>query len=242
MKKVILFSIVCLPVITLQAQQGTIVYERKIDVHRRLEDEQMKAMVPQFRTSKHVLLFGDSISVYKAVQEEEEAPDPFEAPGAGPRVMIRMDRGENNIIYKNFTTQQLEEQTELADKPYIIDDTIRNSNWKLTGESKQVQGHPCRKALMTTARGSEVTAWYATDITVPAGPELFDGLPGAILLVDVNNGEVVFTASEIKDTFNRKELAAPKEGTHVTRRQFQQKMDEVMGPAGADGRRMIRRM
>ncbi len=46
---------------------GAVIYERKINMHKTIQDEQMKAMIPEFRTSKHMLLFSDSISVYKMV-------------------------------------------------------------------------------------------------------------------------------------------------------------------------------
>ena len=232
--------IVCLQAVSLCAQQqGTITYERKIDVHRRMEDEQMKAMVPQFRTTKHVLLFSDSISVYKEVKEEE-APDPFEQGNGGARIMIRMGPGENSIIYKNFAKQQIEEQTEFADKNYIIDDTIHASPWKLTDETKIILGHNCKKALLTTKNNSNVIAWYAEDILTPAGPENFGGLPGAVLAIDVNDGEIVFTSATIDKKVNSKDLAEPKDGKHITRADFQKTMDEILGPPGPGGRRMIR--
>src|SRR6266536_1608162 len=131
-----------------QIQQGTIIYERKTDLHRRMEDEQMKAMVPQFRTDKHELLFSDSTSVYKT----------------------------------------------------------------------------------KTERGDDVVAWYAEDIPSPAGPENFSGLPRAILLMNVNNGEIIFTAIELKNEIDAKELKEPSTGKHITRADFEKKMDELFGP------------
>src|SRR5258708_25876508 len=78
-----------------QTRQGTILYERKIDVHRRLQDEQMKAMVPQFQTAAYELLFKDSIAVYKAVPKDE-SPDPFENTGGGTQVTIRFTGPAND--------------------------------------------------------------------------------------------------------------------------------------------------
>ncbi len=233
--------IMCLQLLFLHAQQqGTITYERKINLHRRMEDEQMKAMVPEFRSTKHLLLFSDSISVYKTVKEEV-SPDPFDNNGGGgPRMMIRIGPGENGIIYNNFATKQIAEQTEFADKNYIIDDTIKSQPWKLTDETKTILGHSCKKALMKTFNGNDVTAWYAQDIAVPAGPENFSGLPGTVLGIDMNNGEIVFTAIAIKSGIDRKELIAPKTGKHITRADFQKKMEEVLGPAGPGGRRIMR--
>jgi GLPGLI family protein len=68
--------------------------------------------------------------------------------------------GEDAVLYKNYSNQKFLEQTELADKPYIIDDTIKASSWKLSDERKTVLDHPCKKATMKTERGNDVTAWY----------------------------------------------------------------------------------
>jgi GLPGLI family protein len=239
MKKIVLPFIVCLQISVLKAQlQGTIIYERKMDMNRRMDDEQTKAMLPQFRTSRHLLMFSDSISVYKVVPEDE-APDPFDN-GSGPRMMIRMGPGENGVLYRNFTRQEIKEQTEFADKKYIIDDTIRIQPWKLAEDTKVILGRTCKKATMTTPTGNEIIAWYAEDLATPAGPENYGGLPGAVLGIDMNKGEIVLTAIEIKSKINSKELAEPKDGKHITRADFQKKIEEVLGPAGPGGRRMIR--
>lgn len=222
-----------------QVKEGTIIYERKADLHRRMPDEQMKAMVPQFRTEKQQLFFKDNISVYKAIAKDE-APDPFED-GNGGQIMIRIGGpGDGGVLYKNFTTQQFLEQTSLGDKDYVIDDTVKAQAWKLADETKNVLGYTCKKATVKTPMGSDIIAWYAEDIPLPIGPENFNGLPGAILMLDVNNAEIVFTAVELKKETDTKELKAPNSGKHITRADFQKKMDELFGPPSPDGRRIIR--
>src|ERR1700710_2136694 len=129
MKKYFLVAFVLITIITnAQIKKGTIIYERKTDVHRRMQDEQMKAMVPQFQTAKNELIFNDNVSVYKALPDDN-APDPFDN-GGGHQVMIKVGGpGENTVLYKNFSNQKFLEQTELADKNYIINDTIKTQAW-----------------------------------------------------------------------------------------------------------------
>lgn len=64
---ILLTGLLCLSALQAQMKAGTVIYERKINMHKTIQDEQMKAMIPEFRTSKHMLLFSDSISVYKMV-------------------------------------------------------------------------------------------------------------------------------------------------------------------------------
>ncbi|MEQ9168519.1 MAG: GLPGLI family protein, partial [Fulvivirga sp.] len=56
-----------------QGMEGVITYESKTNLHRRLppEREEMKKMMPQFRTSKEQLFFNATESVYKPVIEDD---------------------------------------------------------------------------------------------------------------------------------------------------------------------------
>jgi GLPGLI family protein len=224
-----------------QTKQGTIVYEQKIDVHRHMQDEQMKAMVPQFQTANYELVFKDSISVYKTVPKDE-APDPFDGGGGGNRVFIRFGGpGGDGVLYKNFSSATQLQEMSLEDKKYIVTDSVKQQPWKLAEGTQTILNHTCKKATLTTERGSKVVAWYTEDIAMPVGPDRFSGLPGAVLAVDVDSAGIVFTATEIRPTADNKQLKAPNGGKMLTNAEFTKKMDEVMGPADAQGRRMIRR-
>lgn len=207
-----------------QITEGRIVYEQKIDLHRRMQDEQMKAMVPQFRTSKFELNFADNQSMYK-MQEAE--PDITENTGNGNFVM--RFGGANAEYYKNFTTQKQVEKRELADKDFIIEDSIHHINWKLISETKTILGYTCKKATGKTERGSDVEAWYAEDIPVSSGPEIFNGLPGMILQIDINKEEFVTTAVNIEKIADKKELKAPTGGKKITPEDFAAKQKELFG-------------
>ena len=222
-----------------QTKQGTIIYERKVDVYRRMQDEQMKAMVPQFQTTKSELVFNDKVSVYRALPEDN-APDPFNTTSGGATFVLKIGGpGENSVLYKNFDTQKFLEQTEFADKDYIIDDTIHKQEWKLADVTMTILNHVCKKATVKTEHGNDVTAWYAEDIPSPVGPDAFSGLPGAILMIDVNNGEMIYTATDFKKDADDRALAEPTKGKHITRADFNKKLDEMFGPPSPDGSRMV---
>jgi GLPGLI family protein len=224
-----------------QTKEGTIMYERKIDAHRMMQDEQMKAMVPQFQTADYYLVFKDSIAVYKAAPKDD-APDPFDGGSGGAHVVIRFGGpGDDGALYKNFSSAKQLQETTLDEKKYVVSDSIKTQPWKLAGETQTVLNHVCKKATMTTERGSKVVAWYAEDIPLPAGPDRFTGLPGTVLLVDVDSGRVVFKATQIQPQADSKELKAPNNGKLITQADFEKKMDEVLGPADSQGRRMITR-
>lgn len=154
MKKMFLLLTICMSssIIWGQVKQGTIVYERKINMHRSMNlNDQMRAMVPEFRTSKHILLFKDSISLYRLIPEDE-APDPFANAGrggGGTFTMVRTTSGgsEGGDLFRNFAEKLSITASTLAGKDYIIKDSISQQPWKLVDETKNINGYTCYKAV-----------------------------------------------------------------------------------------------
>ncbi|HEV3413480.1 MAG TPA: GLPGLI family protein [Puia sp.] len=224
-----------------QQQQGTIFYERKIDVHRHMDDDQMKAMVPQYQTGQYQLLYRDSVCFYNAVPKDE-APDPFDNPGGGGnRIVMRFGGpGDGGVLFRNFSSGQLLEQTTLADVQYVIADSIRPLTWKLSADTLTILSHLCKKATAVSPRNNApLVAWYCEEIPLPVGPERYGGLPGAILKLDMDNGAFVFTATRLSAAIEAKSIKTPS-GKMITRAAFEKKMDEILGPADSHGRRIIR--
>jgi GLPGLI family protein len=249
--KISFTSIALMAISTLSAQQkeGTILYEKKQNMYKNLPNEQMKAFIPEFRTSNHMLLFSDSISVYRLIPEVD-APDPF-AGGGGGGVTIRMSGGaDGGDLYKNFAQQKGLQSTEMGGKNFLIVDTLKPQPWKLTEETKKKLGYTCYKATRkttaprmmmrsmsvggpnsgdtiksnapaSTPREMEIVAWFTNDIVTPAGPENYGLLPGLILEIDVDNGTTVFKATEVKASLNKKELKEPTKGKPIGRQEFQ---------------------
>ncbi len=269
MRKVLL-SLTCLTgflMANAQQKEGTIVFERKINMYKTITDEQMRAMMPEFRTSKHMLLFSDSISVYKAIPDDE-APDPFAGGGGGgPRMIMRFGN-DGGDLYKNFSQSKSILSTELGGKNFLIVDSIKPQPWKLSMETKQILGQTCHKATrkipaavmgarMVTMGGPgavtkdttvqkpvapkdwEVVAWFADNLISPVGPESYGQLPGVILELDIDNGRTVYTAKEIKATVDAKELKEPKKGKVVTQEEYRKLMQQMMQNQG--GPSMFRR-
>ncbi len=264
MKKIffLLTASVSLTALNAQVKEGTIYYEQKVNMYKTIQDEQMRAMIPEFRTTKYMLLFSDSVSMYKVVPEDE-APDPF-AGGGGARVIMRMGAAGGGDLYKNFAQSKSVQTSELGGKNFLIIDSIKQQPWKLSTDTRQILGHNCHKAtrkVMQSGSGVirrmvmgggnttpdtttqkqipgkevEVVAWYADDIVSPVGPENYGQLPGVILQLDVDNGTTVFTATEVKKTVDAKELKEPKKGKAVTRQEFSKMMMDMMGGSGGPG-------
>lgn len=107
-------------------------------------------------------------------------------------------RKDDYIIYRNFSENRLVEIQEMLGKTFLVKDELNPPKWKVLNELKEIQGHLCMKATSAdTIKQYKIIAWFASDIPMPIGPEQLYGLPGAILEVDLNNGNVVIEAESI---------------------------------------------
>lgn len=241
-----------------QQKEGTIIYERKQNMHRSISEE-MKAFVPEFRTTKQMLVFNEVSSIYKAVPEDE-APQP--STGGGGFVM-RIGGSSNDETYFNFTEGKKLSSREVLGEQFLITDSVRKEKWKLSEETKTIAGHLCRKASLRTKIANptmrmsigggapagnqqtqapqekevDVVAWFADDILSPAGPENYNGLPGVILELDIDNSGTVFSALEVQTKADAKMLKEPKKGKKVTPDGFRKALNDIMQNMGPGGMR-----
>lgn len=257
MKKTILAGAALLVVNLLTAQQkeGKVVYERTIQMQIQIADnDQVAHMLPKTRTDKFELNFANNKSLWKHAEEEIENND---ISGNGMQIKV-MTPGQDDIVFNDFDASRKTEQRSMFDKKFIIEDSIKKLNWKITGETKTIAGHLCQQATaqrvsmsmrMNINNGvmerkevtdtSNIVAWFTTDIPVPAGPEFQGQLPGLVLALDINNGKMVYVATEVKEKADIASIKAPTKGEKVTLEEFRKKTAKMMeemqqnqGPGG----------
>lgn len=247
MKRILLFVgiLVCLTaahVVFGQVTQGVIHFETKINLHRNIppEREGMKNMIPEYRTSKEQLFFNAGETLYKPVIEDEDE----EVQAGGMRMRFGAPQAET---YINTDTQIRTVGQEFMGKKYIIEDTLKMSPWKFGTETKNILGYTCKQAYFTDqvqimmngqqqTRTAEITAWYTDQIRPFLGPERFNTLPGAVLAVDINNGERVIVATKVENReLKKNELKIPSGGTKVTQEEYRKIVAEQMERMRANG-------
>ena len=255
----ILASLAGARVVFAQTVEGVITYESKINMHRRLPPEraEMKTMIPEYRTTKEQLFFNADESMYKPLIEDEEEQE-FSNSGGGVRMVFRQP---NTELYMQPSSQKIISKQEFMGKDYLIEDTIKMSPWKFGTETKIIQGYTCKQAYFTridqqttmrvtgsgpptpetTSVTQEITAWYTDQIRPFLGPERFNTLPGAVLAIDINNGERVIVASKIElRQLKKNELKVPDKGEKTTQAAFRKMTEEQMQRMRASGGMIIR--
>jgi GLPGLI family protein len=244
MKKTLLSCGLSIAFFCLNAQntEGVIQYEETVNLHKMLPDsmlKQMRGMIPETRTTQMELYFKDDVSLYKPSEDDE--------PQQGSGGMSFRMGGAMGETYKNLATEQLVEQKEMFGKKFLIEDTLKVQRWKLGTDAMTILGYKCMKATMTDSvrmRGDSmtkrnITAWFTEDVPLVMGPGLYGSLPGLVLAVDVNNGQMTSVAKKVEfKKVKDEDIAAPSKGEKLTRKEFDEKVKEMMKKQR--GQRVIR--
>lgn len=84
----------------------------------------------------------------------------------------------------------------------LVVDTLNNFDWKISAETKEINGETCTRAE-TDFRGRKYVAWFKRDNLIKAGPWKFGGLPGIIF--EISDTEKIYNYSlesiEYTDSF-----------------------------------------
>ena len=251
MKRLLIASAMLIAIPTLaQVKEGKILYERTMQMQIRINDDNpaFQNMIPKERKDKFELFFTEGKSLWQPVEDDGQSDETaFGDAGGGMRMVIRMP-GSNDIVFHNVTDSKKVEQRELAEKNYIITDSIRKLNWKVAGETKAILGHNCMKATsqrmqesfrMTMDNGEakrekvmdtlNIVAWFTNEIPGSFGPDMYQGqLPGTILEIDVNNGRTSYKAIEISPKVDVAKIKEPSKGKKATPEEFAKEREKMM--------------
>jgi GLPGLI family protein len=240
MKRILLLLGVLVSLAAVQVvfgQEGTITYEMKMNLHRNLpkEREEMKSMIPEYRINQDQLFFNANESLYKPVEEED---DDSEMDHGAVRMKIQRP---NNETYVDQASSRRVLLQEFMGKKYLIEDSLKLTPWKFGTETKEVKGYDCKQATWyNEERKQNIVAWYTDKLRPFLGPENFNTLPGAVLEVNINDGERIITAKTVElRPLKKNEMKIPAGGTKTTEADFHKMVSEQMERMRANGGNMI---
>jgi GLPGLI family protein len=242
--------------------QGKVYYQSKMKMREgakermdslKMPEERKKmmlSMIKKMMNKSYILDFNKTESTFK----EEEKLDQPSANGMSFRVP------NDGVLYKNIAKKYYAKKKESFGKIFLIKDSLKKINWNLEKESKQIGNYLAFKASAmvekkksfrrrrskkedtkkdTTATKTpemeKLTVWYTPEIPVSNGPELYQGLPGLILEVNIGRRQLIAT----KIVLNPKEkvaIAEPKKGKLVSQKEY----DKIMKKKFEEMREMYR--
>jgi len=176
--------------------------------------------------SSKVLYFNNRYSLFEEdYSAQATAEDKKVLVMRGKMPYITAPRAELKKVYIDRKNGEMTQQMELMTRFFIIDKDILEWEWKPAPEQTKILGYLCMSAKSTTG-DKTITAWFSPQINTIAGPDLYSGLPGLILAVDIN-GENVLLATEVDINQPGDEVfKKPSEGRKMKREAFQKLVDE----------------
>jgi GLPGLI family protein len=174
-------------------KQGKIEFEKKINLHKIMEDyswmENFKDKVPQYKTTYCNLYFKDNKTLFEKGKETEgEQRIPFFAD----------DKSEDDIIYTDLQYQSLVKKQTIFNDVFLLSDSIRKVEWRITNDTRDIAGFECRKAVGKILDSVYVIAFYTDQITVSGGPLSFCNLPGMILGIAIPRSNLTLFATKVE--------------------------------------------
>ncbi|MDE2720467.1 GLPGLI family protein [Candidatus Palauibacter polyketidifaciens] len=206
-------------------------------------------------TASMVLRFDGARSIMMPDPDAEAA-----APRGGARDSDRMDRralgmalrlrmgsasrsDQEDVVqaYVDFGSGAITETREFMGRTFLISGDRPAFAWKLGTEQREFLGYMVQQAT-AVHDGSEIEAWFTPQIPVQAGPGQYGGLPGLILVLTVDGGDLLYSATEVNlDGPGDVAITPPTDGEMVTREEYEalvaEKLEEIRATRGAGNRR-----
>ena len=252
MKKIILLLCLVFAVAITNAQdfQGIAIYKTHTKLDIKLDSsqmgvqmhEQMMAMLKKQFEKTYKLTFNKEESIYKK-EEQLEAPKPQ------GMVMVMVETGGSDVLYKNTKENRYSNQNESFSKVFLIQDELKKIDWVLGSETKNIGDYTCYKATYkrevevmesgisvnndkefdnkVEMKEIEVVAWYTPEIPVNNGPGNYYGLPGLILEVN-DDSQTIMCSKIVLNPQSKVKIAEPTKGKKITQEKYDVIMDKKM--------------
>lgn len=206
--------------------QGVIEYEKRVNVYALIKDqikkypnrtyynqafEDYQKKNPQFKALKSTLTFSKDQTFFSPIDEEVMNNNFFDFESTK----------QSNITVTNTANFTSITQKKVFEETYLVKDSVRKINWKITSEIRNIAGYDCRRANALIMDSIYVVAFYTDEIPVSGGPESFTGLPGMILGVALPYEHVTWFATTVTDQpITADKIKVPTKGKPINQQQL----------------------
>src|SRR6185437_5675089 len=212
--------------------KGKIEFEKRTNVWVQLEGsfaDELKKSIPEYKTSYFDYVFDGNKAIYKPGRQSNDKQSPFFSTPAN-----------DNIVYSDFKTDKYIAEKHVFEKTFLIEDSLRNAKWKIKNDFREIAGFNCRRATTIVMDSVFVVAFYTDEITVPGGPESFNGLPGTILGLVINRLHSTWYATKVEtNSVDDKEITPPdpSRSNKISEEKLKEELKKLMADWGKYGQR-----
>lgn len=187
--------------------------------------DQFKKTQPQFATFNSSLSFTNNKMLLVPIKPAV----PFQSFQLNPLT------SESNTIYTDLTAGTIVMEKDAMGEQFLLKDNMRQAKWKITEETRDILGYTCHRANGLVSDSIYVVAFYTDDIRVSGGPELFSGLPGMILQLNIPHENVSWTATKVIVGPPAKPITPPQKGKAIDTKQLISTIQKGMAAYKAQG-------
>jgi len=179
--------------------EGKISYSKTIKLDIKIDgiSEEMLSMIPKSQSVQKELMFNKSESVFQSLKGEFPEDLDMSSDDGSYQIKFQMGDEVEDILYMNLKDKIKVHQKGIMGKAFVVKEDFEKFKWKITNEKIKYLDFECQKAVMEDEDGITV-AWFTSQIPLQIGPSGYYGLPGAILMVSVGDGEVEYKATSVE--------------------------------------------
>ncbi len=239
-----------LPIFAYCQTEGEVTYLETMQMRIELDDspqsQELRKMLPTSQAFHRTLYFNESQSLYKDTpQTEEEGNAEVTHQSEGAQFTMKIQRPDNQY-FKDLDGNLALESRDLFGRQFLVKGELEKFAWKMTGEQKTIAGYRCQKATFQDSTRS-VEAWFAPQIQVSNGPSRYGQLPGLILELSIDNGNITVMAEKVElKILDKAAIEKPSKGKEVSQEEFKKieeekrkEMEEEMGGSGGGGQMRV---
>jgi GLPGLI family protein len=187
--------------------------------------QQFIASLPKETKKFRIIHFTKNGALYADAPNENAALPPRLQRAMMGASMRQAPTSEIKKVYYDFEKNEKTEQLEFMTRNFLINEAIENKGWKLTNKKLKVQNYVCQSAELKIGDAT-ITALFCPEIPISAGPDLYYGLPGLILAVEIN-GETAFMATSVDlSSVQKVKVVKPSDGKKISREEFNKTVEE----------------
>ncbi len=219
----LLVTIILVNLSLIAQQSGKIIYKEVAQMNIQIDgiDPSILDKLPKSRSSMKTLIFDTNQSIFSETEGTEAQLDDYNENEEGQIKIMVANSSIKDILYKNNTARHYIHQKDFMGKAFLVNAKFPTLKWKITNEKIKYLGYICQKA--TLEEGDEnIVAWFTSQIPNAVGPSQYQGLPGAILMLSINDGKLEYKATNVKlGELEKNTITIPDEGKKVSPEEYE---------------------
>lgn len=219
-----------------QTKMGYAIYKKKSinkEALNKIKDLNIREILSETNEKAeeldYILNFNTIESIFKVIE-------PMDFDGSMTTKLAIQAADGQGVRYTNLKSREYLYQNEVFRENFLILNSLDSIQWKLTNQSKIINGYKCYKAetIKIVISSKEITsntieAWYAPELSLNFGPLGYAGLPGLIVQLNIGKYWTYYMTELDLSSSEPVIIKKPTKGKKITSFEFQELTKKLAG-------------